>query len=556
VQADGKILVGGQFTTLGGGGTGTTTRNRIGRLNPEGTLDASFDPGANDAVIALAVQADGKILAGGFFTTLGGGGTGTTTRNFIGRLTNTDAAFQKLTADTNGTTVLWNRSSASPEVDRVTFQLSTDAINYSALTNPSRVTGGWQLTGLSLPTHQNIFIRARGFYSTGLSNGSGSIVETVRNEFLPHAFLCTSFSENFDSVIAPALPAGWVATNATGAAPLWVTQAANSDTAPNNAFIDDPDAVSDKRLDTPNIFIPSASAQVSFRNFYNLEGGGAVYYDGGVLEVSSPNINGGAFTDITNAAVGGSFVTGGYNGTIDTNFANPLAGRMAWSQDSRGYINTVVNLGPNVAGQTIKLRFRMGSDNSVGVVGWRIDNLAITTLDCPPTVLSAVSRKVHGGAGTFDINLPFVLLAGAVGIEDRTGGGAGGHQMVVTFANPVTVGGASVTAGTGSVGSASVNGAVVTINLTGVANAQRLGVTLSNVSDGANLGNVMVPMGVLLGDTTGNGGVNSSDISQTKGQSGTVASSGNFRTDVTVNGSINSSDISTVKSKSGTALPP
>ena len=86
VQADGKILVGGDFTTLGGGGTGTTTRNRIGRLNPDGTLDTSFDPGANSTVLALAVQADGKILVGGFFTTLGGGGTGTTTRNNIGRL--------------------------------------------------------------------------------------------------------------------------------------------------------------------------------------------------------------------------------------------------------------------------------------------------------------------------------------------------------------------------------------------------------------------------------------------------------------------------------------
>ena len=86
VQADGKILVGGDFTTLGGGGTGTTPRNCIGRLNADGSLDTSFNPGANGAVYALAVQADGKILVGGAFTTLGGGGTGTTPRNHIGRL--------------------------------------------------------------------------------------------------------------------------------------------------------------------------------------------------------------------------------------------------------------------------------------------------------------------------------------------------------------------------------------------------------------------------------------------------------------------------------------
>jgi hypothetical protein len=62
-------------------------------------------------------------------------------------------------------------------------------------------------------------------------------------------------------------------------------------------------------------------------------------------------------------------------------------------------------------------------------------------------------------------------------------------------------------------------------------------------------------MGVLLGDTTGNGAVNSSDISQTQSQSGLALSNSNFREDVTVNGAINSSDISTVQVQSGTALP-
>ena len=86
VQPDGKILVGGSFTGLGGGGTGSTPRNYIGRLSPDGTLDASFNPGANGPVQALAVQPDGKILIGGAFTMLGGGGTGTTPGNFIGRV--------------------------------------------------------------------------------------------------------------------------------------------------------------------------------------------------------------------------------------------------------------------------------------------------------------------------------------------------------------------------------------------------------------------------------------------------------------------------------------
>ena len=53
---------------------------------------------------------------------------------------------------------------------------------------------------------------------------------------------------------------------------------------------------------------------MTFRHSFNLERDTSNFYDGGVLEVSSPNINGGAFTDITNAAVGGNFVSGGYVG--------------------------------------------------------------------------------------------------------------------------------------------------------------------------------------------------------------------------------------------------
>ncbi|PYJ10183.1 MAG: hypothetical protein DMF06_07080 [Verrucomicrobia bacterium] len=118
---------------------------------------------------------------------------------------------------------------------------------------------------------------------------------------------------------------------------------------------------------------------MSFRNNFSLQD----TFDGGVLEVSSPNIAGGAFTDVTNAAVGGSFVTGGYTGPLNNTLGNPLGGRMAWSGNSGGYINTVVNLGPNVVGRTIKLRFRLGTDQAIEVGAWRIDSIAITGAACP-----------------------------------------------------------------------------------------------------------------------------------------------------------------------------
>ena len=65
VQPDGKILIGGDFTTLSPNGGAAVTRNRIARLNPDGTLDTAFNPNANSVVLSIAVQADGKILVGG-----------------------------------------------------------------------------------------------------------------------------------------------------------------------------------------------------------------------------------------------------------------------------------------------------------------------------------------------------------------------------------------------------------------------------------------------------------------------------------------------------------
>jgi hypothetical protein len=76
VQSDGKIIIGGSFTTVGG-----TARNRVARLNSNGTLDTDFDPNANGSVYSVAVQSDGKILIGGSFTTVGGA-----TRNGLARL--------------------------------------------------------------------------------------------------------------------------------------------------------------------------------------------------------------------------------------------------------------------------------------------------------------------------------------------------------------------------------------------------------------------------------------------------------------------------------------
>jgi hypothetical protein len=165
---------------------------------------------------------------------------------------------------------------------------------------------------------------------------------------------------------------------------------------------------------------------------------------------------------------------------------------------------------------------------------------------------SVVSRKTHGNAGTFDLDLP---LSGAPAIECRSGSQTGDYMLVFTFASDVSVQNATVTAGTGSANNFTVVGNAVTVSLTGVTNAQTITVKLAGVSDGINASDVQASMSVLIGDTNANGKVNSSDIAQVQSESGQQVAQTNFREDVTVSGTINSSDIALAQSNSGTALP-
>ena len=185
-------------------------------------------------------------------------------------------------------------------------------------------------------------------------------------------------SEYFDAVTPPALPLGWSSMT-------WVTSNSGvpmppADTLPNAAFVDDPATIADKQLLSPNrgIICDANAVQIFFRNNFNLQAG----FDGGVLEVSFDE--GQTFQDVL--AAGGIFVIGGYNGTISSCCGNPLAGRQVWTGNSGGFIDSIVSL-PTACSQfsNLKLRWRMGSDNSVAGEGWRIDDVMMIQCVTPPT---------------------------------------------------------------------------------------------------------------------------------------------------------------------------
>jgi hypothetical protein len=154
-------------------------RYNLARLLSDGTVEnaATFNPPAMPAeppaeyLRTVVLQADGRILIGGDFRQVGG-----EIRYDLARLTN-DAAVQSLVAPDNSR-VQWFRGGAAPEVDWVTFDLSTNAgATWSRLGVGARIAGGWEISGLvAVPSG---LIRAQGHTVAGFRNGSSGLVESV-----------------------------------------------------------------------------------------------------------------------------------------------------------------------------------------------------------------------------------------------------------------------------------------------------------------------------------------------------------------------------------------
>ncbi|MEW6360598.1 MAG: M36 family metallopeptidase [Acidobacteriota bacterium] len=202
-------------------------------------------------------------------------------------------------------------------------------------------------------------------------------------------------NQNFDGVTAPALPAGWVQNQTSGTGITWVTSTTSPSSAPNAVFANDPSSVNLTYLETPSIAVTSPSAKLNFKILYNTESG----FDGGVLEIK---IGSGSWQDIL--AAGGSFVSGGYNGTLSTGFSNPLPGRQAWTGNSSTYVNSEVNLPAAANGQNIQLRWGMGSDSSVAATGIRVDDVTlINGYTC--SFASRTVRADFDGDGKSDLSI-------------------------------------------------------------------------------------------------------------------------------------------------------
>jgi len=119
LQPNGQIIVGGQFTTIRPtGGAAPIARNYVARLNADGTLDTSFNPNTNGVVYAVAYQPNGQVIIGGSFTTVQpAGASSPITRNHVARFNvdgsldttfdpNTDRAVLSVAVEVDGKVIV------------------------------------------------------------------------------------------------------------------------------------------------------------------------------------------------------------------------------------------------------------------------------------------------------------------------------------------------------------------------------------------------------------------------------------------------------------------
>ncbi|NLX20434.1 MAG: hypothetical protein GXY55_02025 [Phycisphaerae bacterium] len=171
---------------------------------------------------------------------------------------------------------------------------------------------------------------------------------------------------------------------------------------------------------------------------------------------------------------------------------------------------------------------------------------SVTADDClPPEVAAAISRKVHGGAGPFAVD---VLLSN--GVESRSGGPT---EVVVTFDTDIEGDGgldtADVSASSGAVVEVSISGAELAITLSGVDDASKLVLTFPGIVrvGGTTASPSTVCFGVLLGDVNGDGMTNIFDLVAVRNSLNAAVVAGNYRGDVSADGSINIFDLVAVR---------
>lgn len=174
---------------------------------------------------------------------------------------------------------------------------------------------------------------------------------------------------------------GW---SSTGTGDTWQLSEARSASDDWAMHAEDVATISDQRLSSPAIDLPedAAALTLQFWNYQEIEWSDderGECYDGALVEVS---VNGGSYEPVD----GDALLTDPYDGPVSIQFLNPLSGEQAWCGDPQDWLLSVVDLSA-YAGERVRFRFRLGTDEVFGREGWYVDDVVVQA--CRTAVVDA-----------------------------------------------------------------------------------------------------------------------------------------------------------------------
>ena len=259
-------------------------------------------------------------------------------------------------------TFVWNTLS---DATSYFIQIATDA-NFTNIVDSATVATNEYTTAVVLNTSTTYYWRVRA------NNGCGTGTYTAAFSFStlaapgdcgPGTVPSLLYNEDFEG--------GTDIWTHSGTGDTWAISTAQSNSGSYAYNAEDTADISEQQLESPDVLLPNANFPLSlqFWNQQTMEDSSGGCYDGAILEIST---NGGSsWTQLDS-----ELLSDPYDGAISSSYNNPLAGRNAWCGDPQAWLNSIIDLNA-YAGETVRFRFSLGTDSSVGREGWYIDDVKV-----------------------------------------------------------------------------------------------------------------------------------------------------------------------------------
>lgn len=377
------VGVGTNFTppvTLNGSVTGATGTSVSFTPNPvTGTLPQIAD---------MTVTTSGSTALGSYSVSINGTGGASASITTTLNVYTQNAAAPTLNTPTNGATNVNNPPSftwnSSAQAITYTLQIDDDS-DFSSI-EYEIVTSG---TSHNIPVTQPLDYLTQYYWRVVANNVCGS---TPSATFSFTTMMEPGGCEVGETAIVAYqtdFEDGGVGWTHSGTGDTWALSGTHTTSGINAWHAVDPETLSDQRLVSPAIVLPSAdqspiTLRFQNRQYFETPNTDGRCWDAGILEVST---NGGSsWAQVPGAAM----LTDPYDNVIWNNTPgnNPITldygATQAWCDPGQDFLNSVVVL-DSYAGQTVNFRWRLGSDSAAGNEGWTIDDVKVQSCEATTT---------------------------------------------------------------------------------------------------------------------------------------------------------------------------